>query len=122
MYNMIIPIVILTLFVSSSVLGQGNVLVELKDPTRPKNFTVTPLTSSNQKALPPIKVTAIFASPKQHYAVIDGQSFVQGDTIRDYVIESIGRQRVVLAQIKDGITQFTTLSVFEEEVKSYVKQ
>lgn len=122
MYNMIIPTVILTLFVSSSVLGQGNVLVELKDPTRPKNFTVTSLTSSNQKALPPIKVTAIFASPKQHYAVIDGQSFVQGDTIRDYVIESIGRQGVVLAQIKDGITQLTTLSVFEEEVKSYVKQ
>jgi len=121
-YNMIIPIVICTLFTSSSALGQGNILVELKDPTRPKNFYGYSLNSSNQKALPPIKITAIFASPKQHYAVIDGQSFVQGDTIRDYVIESIGHQRVVLAKIRDGITQLTTLSVFEEEVKSYVKQ
>jgi hypothetical protein len=95
---------------------------ELKDPTKPKNFNVKTLVNAATNAITPIKITAIFASPKQHYTVIDGESLQVGDKVRDYVVHAINSQHVVLARMEGGKKKLTTLSVFEEEVKSYAKQ
>ena len=95
---------------------------ELNDPTKPKNFNVKKLVIAATNAVAPIKITAIFASPKQHYTVIDGESLQVGDKVRDYVVHAINSQYVVLARMEGGKRQLTTLSVFEEVVKSYAKQ
>lgn len=94
----------------------------LNDPTKPKNFTVKKLVAAATSAVQPISITAIFSSPKHHYAVIDGKTLKQGDSVREYVVKSINNQEVVLARTQGGKTQLKTLSVFEEEVKSYAQQ
>ena len=96
--------------------------VSLSDPTRPKHFSVNKLITAAKTGIEPIKITAIFTSPKQHYAVIDGASLSTGDKVRDYIIHSIDSQHVILARNQSGKIELTTLSVFEEEVKSYAKQ
>lgn len=121
-YKIIIFMALLVSISSAAVQAQTKVAEALRDPTKPKNFTVKNLVSAATNAITPIKITAIFSSPKQHYAVIDGESLQVGDTIRDYVVYDINSQHVVLARMEGGKRQLKTLSVFEEEVKSYAKQ
>src|SRR5687768_11790743 len=66
---------------------------ELTDPTRPANFDPATITTTLAKSL---SLDAIFYSPTEQHAIINGQTLHQGDTIAGYRLLQIKPQAVIV--------------------------
>lgn len=92
---------------------------ELRDPTRPTDLYTQMMTTDdvniNQDGV--LKLQAIFYSPTQSSALINGQRFIVGDHVADSEIKEIYSDRVVLFS-SDGVKE---LKLLMPSVKSRVK-
>jgi MSHA biogenesis protein MshK len=91
---------------------QANTLV---DPTKPSGNTLGTSANSDENAMTqsPIKLTAIINHQQYKQAIINGESLIEGQTIRGYKVVSISQNYVIL----DGTEGKQTLYVNNNNVK-----
>ena len=74
----------------------------LSDPTRPLNVEEDVFIAGTQQQLvdgfPMIRVSAIFVSPTEKYAIINGNTYFEGQTLLNVVVKAIYLNGVTLAK------------------------
>lgn len=102
---------ILCLLVGSTEL-QANTLI---DPTKPSlnSARVSPDTSNNAMQLPGLRLTAIINKNQYKLAIINGESFLEGQQVQGYDVVVISRNHVIL----NGLEGKKTLYVNNNNVK-----
>lgn len=112
MFNLIS--LLLTLLISAIVLPLE--AQELTDPTQPRNAVLSPATTGHT-GKDGLTLQAVFIGTQERYAIINGQTLNQGDSINGFELVAVTATTVTMRDTIQGSEKQTTLMLNNSAIK-----